>query len=305
MARNRALDEVRRAKAAPMVALPEGFDIAAETESPLEAMEGSDQLRALMACLDQLDGEKREAVLLAYYRGCSREALSRRYGRPVPTIKTWLHRSLIQLNSVSPMTEPDDRDMLAAEYVLGTLDADERASVAARLPGDADLGRAVAAWEDRFAPLIATIRSIAPPPAVFDALMARLFGAPRSAVSTMNKSASVESSHAIAPLAGRNWRSGPSGCIARGLGGGARDDEGPAQLARHGRAPARCRRAHHGARHRPFDAASHDRRRCSPLRRRVVPISCGLSIQRSATTLHRPRRRPGMPSITSRPTTLP
>ncbi|MGI3900232.1 MAG: sigma-70 family RNA polymerase sigma factor [Janthinobacterium lividum] len=97
VARNRALDEVRRAKAAPMLALPEGFDVAAETENPLEAMEGSDQLRALMACLDQLDGEKREAVLLAYYRGCSREALSQRYGRPVPTIKTWLHRSLTQL----------------------------------------------------------------------------------------------------------------------------------------------------------------------------------------------------------------
>ena len=36
-------------------------------------------------------------MLLAYYRGCSREALSQRFGRPVPTIKTWLHRSLLQL----------------------------------------------------------------------------------------------------------------------------------------------------------------------------------------------------------------
>jgi RNA polymerase sigma-70 factor, ECF subfamily len=97
VARNRALDELRRVKAAPVTALPENFDVASDVESPLEAMEGSDRLRALMACLDQLDGEKREAVLLAYYRGCSREVLSRRYGRPVPTIKTWLHRSLLQL----------------------------------------------------------------------------------------------------------------------------------------------------------------------------------------------------------------
>ena len=78
------------------------------------------------------------------------------------------------------MTEPDDRDMLAAEYVLGTLDADERAEVSARLVDDADLGRAVAAWEDRFAPLISTIRNIVPPDAVFDALMTRLFGQSRS-----------------------------------------------------------------------------------------------------------------------------
>ena len=97
VARNRALDEIRRAKAAPVVELPEGFDVAAEAESPLETMVHSDRLRALLSCLDRLDGEKREVVLLAYYRGCSREALSQRFGRPVPTIKTWLHRSLAQL----------------------------------------------------------------------------------------------------------------------------------------------------------------------------------------------------------------
>jgi RNA polymerase sigma-70 factor, ECF subfamily len=44
-----------------------------------------------------LDEEKRAIVLLAYYRGLSREALAKRFGRPVPTIKTWLHRSLAQL----------------------------------------------------------------------------------------------------------------------------------------------------------------------------------------------------------------
>lgn len=97
IARNRALDELRRMKAAPVTPLPEGFDMPAETVDPLDAMEGHERLTALMACLDRLDTEKREAVLLAYYRGCSREALSQRYGRPVATIKTWLHRSLIQL----------------------------------------------------------------------------------------------------------------------------------------------------------------------------------------------------------------
>ena len=97
VARNRALDELRRVRAAPVSSLPEGFDMASDVESALDAMEGNDRLRALLACLDLLDGEKREAVLLAYYRGCSREALSQRYGRPVPTIKTWLHRSLLQL----------------------------------------------------------------------------------------------------------------------------------------------------------------------------------------------------------------
>lgn len=97
IARNRALDDLRRAKAMPVSALPEGFDIASDATNADDAMERSDRLRALLACLDRLDVEKREAVLLAYYRGFSREALSRRYGRPVATIKTWLHRSLLQL----------------------------------------------------------------------------------------------------------------------------------------------------------------------------------------------------------------
>ena len=97
IARNRALDEIRRAKATPVFELPEGFDVATEAESPLEAMEQSDRLRALLGCLDRLESEKREVVLLAYYRGCSREVLSQRFARPVPTIKTWLHRSLAQL----------------------------------------------------------------------------------------------------------------------------------------------------------------------------------------------------------------
>ncbi len=74
------------------------------------------------------------------------------------------------------MTDPDDTDMLAAEYVLGTLDADERAAAAARLTGDAVLARAVAAWEDRLAPLVATVAEVTPPPAVFDGIVARLFG---------------------------------------------------------------------------------------------------------------------------------
>ena len=97
VARNRALDELRRGRTTPTFEMPDGFDVASDAASALDMMEGNDRLRALLACLDRLDGQKREAVLLAYYRGCSREALSQRYGRPVATIKTWLHRSLLQL----------------------------------------------------------------------------------------------------------------------------------------------------------------------------------------------------------------
>jgi RNA polymerase sigma-70 factor, ECF subfamily len=97
IARNRALDEVRRVRPASLEDMPEGFEPAADAVDPMAARERSESLAALLVCLGKLDEEKRSVVLHAYYHGASREALAKRYGRPVPTIKTWLHRSLAQL----------------------------------------------------------------------------------------------------------------------------------------------------------------------------------------------------------------
>jgi RNA polymerase sigma-70 factor (ECF subfamily) len=97
--RNRALDEVRRKAPTQIEDMPEGFEPAAELEDPLAGRERSEALRRLLACLDNLDPQKRQMVLLAYYHGASRDALAQRYEAPVPTIKTWLHRSLAQLRA--------------------------------------------------------------------------------------------------------------------------------------------------------------------------------------------------------------
>jgi len=97
IARNRALDEARRVRPGSLEDQPEGFEPAAEDVDPLGARERSEGFQALIDCLKGLDEEKRAIVLLAYYRGSSREALAKRFGRPVATIKTWLHRSLAQL----------------------------------------------------------------------------------------------------------------------------------------------------------------------------------------------------------------
>jgi RNA polymerase sigma-70 factor (ECF subfamily) len=97
IARNRALDEVRRVKPVSLEDMPEGFEPAAEEIDPLATRDRSERLTALTDCLERLDEEKRKIVLLAYYRGMSREALSERFNAPVPTIKTWLRRGLAQL----------------------------------------------------------------------------------------------------------------------------------------------------------------------------------------------------------------
>jgi RNA polymerase sigma-70 factor, ECF subfamily len=97
IARNRALDEVRRPRPVSLEDMPEGFEAQADAIDPLAAREMSEGLRALLDCLEGLDKEKRDILMLAYYRGASREALAERFGKPVSTIKTWLRRSLAQL----------------------------------------------------------------------------------------------------------------------------------------------------------------------------------------------------------------
>jgi anti-sigma-K factor RskA len=76
-------------------------------------------------------------------------------------------------------TDPQDRDILAGEYVLGTLDARMAAEVEATLTGDAALRAAVREWEARLAPLLALAEPEAPPPDLWDRIEAALPGATR------------------------------------------------------------------------------------------------------------------------------
>lgn len=97
IARNRALDSIRRRQMLSIEDTPAALDAPTDDPHPLEGLELSEDLARLWRCIDLLESDRREVVILAYIEGESREALGRRFGRPVPTIKTWLHRSLKQL----------------------------------------------------------------------------------------------------------------------------------------------------------------------------------------------------------------
>ena len=66
------------------------------------------------------------------------------------------------------MTEEDDIDGLAGEYVLGSLDAAERRQVDVRLQTDASLAAAIAAWERDLAPLSDQGQGVTPPEHALD-----------------------------------------------------------------------------------------------------------------------------------------
>jgi anti-sigma-K factor RskA len=63
-----------------------------------------------------------------------------------------------------------ETDMQAAEYVLGTLSAEERRAFEALLTSDASARRALEVWQQRLAPLSATIGEVEPPARVWQAI---------------------------------------------------------------------------------------------------------------------------------------
>jgi anti-sigma-K factor RskA len=64
----------------------------------------------------------------------------------------------------------DELDLLAGEYVLGTLDLADRQAVERRKLDSPELVARIAAWERRFAPLSDGMVSVTPPPQVWQRL---------------------------------------------------------------------------------------------------------------------------------------
>jgi len=97
IARNRAIDVVRKRTETSIEEEPAAMEVAADTPDPLARREMTEELKRLLSCLGKLDPEKQRIVLLAYYSGWSREQLSTKLDIPVNTIKTWLRRSLLEI----------------------------------------------------------------------------------------------------------------------------------------------------------------------------------------------------------------
>jgi len=97
IARNRAIDIVRKRADVSIEDAPEAMGVADDSPPPLARREMTEELKRLLSCLGKLDPEKQRIVLLAYYSGWSREQLSKKLDIPVNTIKTWLRRSLLDI----------------------------------------------------------------------------------------------------------------------------------------------------------------------------------------------------------------
>jgi anti-sigma-K factor RskA len=74
--------------------------------------------------------------------------------------------------------EPPSDDLLAAEYVVGVLDADARRAAQSRIDAEPAFAGLVAAWEQRFAGLLAQIDPVTVPAHVWLRLRTRLGWSP-------------------------------------------------------------------------------------------------------------------------------
>ena len=97
IARNRAIDVVRKRTETSIEEEPAAMEVASDTPDPLARREMTEELKRILECVGQLDPERQKLVLLAYYNGWSREQLAEKFNTPLNTVKTWLRRSMLEI----------------------------------------------------------------------------------------------------------------------------------------------------------------------------------------------------------------
>jgi RNA polymerase sigma-70 factor (ECF subfamily) len=167
IARGRALDVARRAEPVP----DEGYAAAALGAFDRAATEVTEELRLLLFCLGQLADDERQMILLAYYGGRTRDQLAATFDRPAEDVKASLRRAL---SRVGGLVGTEDREGVAAEYVLGTLDGDERVQAQALILLDPGFAATVQAWERRLGELHLMVAPAAPATESWETIKAQL-----------------------------------------------------------------------------------------------------------------------------------
>ena len=80
------------------------------------------------------------------------------------------------MSGSTPEPSGPETELLAAEYVLGTLDPSERLLLSREADGDPELRGAIDAWERRLAPLGRLVAPVAPPAALWPRIVASAWG---------------------------------------------------------------------------------------------------------------------------------
>ena len=97
IARNRAIDRLRARGSRPTTPIEAVAEIRDERAGADEVMSANDETRRLNAALGKLDARHAEAIRSTYFEGLTYEALAKREGVPVGTLKSWVRRGLVRM----------------------------------------------------------------------------------------------------------------------------------------------------------------------------------------------------------------
>jgi RNA polymerase sigma factor (sigma-70 family) len=107
IARNRAIDSLRRAQTQPQfdihyaTASEEDNDVyddkADDAPGPLDLLSQASDARALTDCMQDLSAPQRQSVAMAFYDGLSHAEVAEKMGQPLGTVKSWVRRALASL----------------------------------------------------------------------------------------------------------------------------------------------------------------------------------------------------------------
>src|SRR5262245_6160140 len=95
IARSRALDRVRRRASANA----RRDRVGEQLQPPALDPRAIELARDVRESLGALDGEQRDAILLAFYGGLTHEEIAQRLGNPVGTVKSRIRRGLLALRA--------------------------------------------------------------------------------------------------------------------------------------------------------------------------------------------------------------
>jgi RNA polymerase sigma factor (sigma-70 family) len=109
IARNRAIDSLRRAQSQPRTeslsvddddGQPDPAEaLASDEPGPLDLLNQASEKRELTQCMERLTPTQRQSVALAFYDGLSHAEVAAHRREPLGTVKSWVRRALNTLKS--------------------------------------------------------------------------------------------------------------------------------------------------------------------------------------------------------------
>lgn len=139
------------------------------TPDPSDQAMRSEEARKVNACLANLPANHRRSLALVYFEGLTHRELAERLGVQLGTAKSWVRRGLAQMSRcIAGGADADWRELIAAEYAVGSLHGAARRGFEHRRERDARYCVAVDRWEDRFALLTEVLPAVPVPAHVWN-----------------------------------------------------------------------------------------------------------------------------------------